>query len=214
MWIKCSEAGSSFLENNKGNAAAVCCSAGSNQDQKNKKTKKKPAGDFCHFLRASSLFLRATVFFFFAKSFYLRNFVSTIGFFNIKHSCRLATSRPLILFVIRSPSCCHKFSHTCQLSWIDYYTNLQVSRTGHHISRINSSFELFCALVWDVTHFQLKAWMFGIRSTVSGAFFTYLVIDKDYFLKTMIANSGTKFSSPQLCEPFNQAVNRPVCPCK
>ena len=31
--------------------------------KKTKKQKKKPAGDFCHFLRASSLFLRATVFF-------------------------------------------------------------------------------------------------------------------------------------------------------
>ena len=147
MLIKCSEAGSSFLENNKGNAAAVCCSAGSNQDQKNKKTKKKAGRGFLPFFASLEPLFASHCFFFFAKSFYLRNFVSTIGFFNIKYSCRLATSRPLILFVIRSPSCCHKFSHTCQLSWIDYYTNLQVSRTGHHISRINSSFELFCALV-------------------------------------------------------------------
>ena len=50
------------------------------------------------------------------------------------------------------------FSHTCQLSRIirespGYGTNLPVSRTGHHISRIKSSFELLCALVWDVAHF-------------------------------------------------------------
>ena len=104
-----------------------------------------------------SEFFASHCFFFFAKSFYFRNFVSTIGFFNIKHSCRLATSRPL------------KSSRTCH------------TRTDHRISRIKSSFELLCALVWDVTHFQLKTWIFGIRSTASGAFFTYLVIDKDYF---------------------------------
>ena len=115
--------------------------------KKTKKQKKNRPGISAIFCEPRASFCEPLFFFFFAKSFYLRNFVSTIGFFNIKHSCRLATSRPLILFVIRSPSRCHKFSHTCQLSWIDYYTNLQVSRTGHHISRINSSFELFCALV-------------------------------------------------------------------
>ena len=28
-----------------------------------------------------------------------------------------------------------------------------VSHTGHHISRIKSSFELICVLVWDLAHF-------------------------------------------------------------
>ena len=27
-------------------------------------------------------------------------------------------------------------------------------------------------------------------------------------------DSGTKFTSPELCEPFTQTVNRPVYPCK
>ena len=51
-----------------------------------------------------------------------------------------------------------------------YDTNLPVSRMGHHISQIKSSFELFCALVWNVAHFLLKTWIFHIHSTVSGAF--------------------------------------------
>ena len=35
----------------------------------------------------------------------------------------------------------------------EYDTNLPVSRTGHHISRIKSSFELSCVLVWDLAYF-------------------------------------------------------------
>ena len=31
--------------------------------------------------------------------------------------------------------------------------SLPVSHTDHHMSRIKSSFELFCALVWDLAHF-------------------------------------------------------------
>ena len=51
--------------------------------------------------------------------------------------------------------------HTCQLSRIirespRYDINLPVSRTGHHISRIKSSFEFFYALVWDLAHFSSK----------------------------------------------------------
>ena len=52
--------------------------------------------------------------------------------------------------------------HTCQLSRIIRESpgyggaDLLVSRTGHQIFRIKSSFDLFCALVWDVAHFFLK----------------------------------------------------------
>ena len=35
----------------------------------------------------------------------------------------------------------------------EYDTNLPVSRTGHHISRIKSSLELSCVLVWDLAYF-------------------------------------------------------------
>ena len=47
---------------------------------------------------------------------------------------------------------------TCQLSCVirespGYDTNLPVSCMGHHISWIKSSFEFFCALVWDLAHF-------------------------------------------------------------
>ena len=41
--------------------------------------------------------------------------------------------------------------HTCQLSRYD--NNLPVSRIGHQISRIKSSYELFCALIWNLSHF-------------------------------------------------------------
>ena len=48
--------------------------------------------------------------------------------------------------------------------------NLPLSRTGHQISRIKSSFELFCALVRHLAQFKLKTSIFLIRSAVSGAF--------------------------------------------
>ena len=62
-----------------------------------------------------------------------------------------------------------------------YDTNLPVSRTGHHISRIKSSFELFCALVWDLAHFSSKLEFFLFVVRFLGHFCTYLVTDKDYF---------------------------------
>ena len=34
-----------------------------------------------------------------------------------------------------------------------YDNNLPVSRIGHQISRIKSSYELFCALIWNLSHF-------------------------------------------------------------
>ena len=63
-----------------------------------------------------------------------------------------------------------------------YGANLPLSRTGPYISGIKSSFELFCALVWDLTHFKLKTSIFLIRSAVSGAFLhVFSHYDKDYF---------------------------------
>ena len=81
-----------------------------------------------------------------------------------------------------SPFCIH----TCQLSRIirespTYDTNLPVSRTGHHISRIKSSLEFFCALVWDLAHFSSKLEFFLFVVRFLGHFCTYLVTDKDYF---------------------------------
>ena len=61
--------------------------------------------------------------------------------------------------------------HTCQPSWIiraspRYGTDLPLPRTGHHIPRIKSSFELFCAFIaWDLAHF-----FFLIQIMVSAAF--------------------------------------------
>ena len=59
-----------------------------------------------------------------------------------------------VIVICWSESCLH----TCQPSRImrespEYDTNLPVSRTGRFISRIKSSFELFCALVWNLAHF-------------------------------------------------------------
>ena len=73
---------------------------------------------------------------------------------------------------------CRKSKHTRQLSRIirespGYGTDLPLSHTshtGHQISRIKSSYELFCALVRDLAQFKLKTSIFLIRSTVSGAF--------------------------------------------
>ena len=81
-----------------------------------------------------------------------------------------------------SPFCIH----TRQLSRIireshTYDTNLPVSRTGHHISRIKSSLEFFCALVWDLAHFSSKLEFFLFLVRFLGHFCTYLVTDKDYF---------------------------------
>ena len=45
-----------------------------------------------------------------------------------------------------------------------YGTDLPLSRTGHQVSRMKSSLDLFCALVWDAAHFLLKMWIFLIRS--------------------------------------------------
>ena len=45
------------------------------------------------------------------------------------------------------------------------------------ISRTKSSFELSCALVWDLAHFKLKTSIFQFL----GHFCMYLVTDKDYF---------------------------------
>ena len=96
---------------------------------------------------------------------------SHVARLNFKTSC-VSVYKCLSLivgFALTVPICwprevvsCHDFilhtvatfwaMHTCQLSRIiwespGYDTNLPVSRTGHHISRIKSSFELFCALV-------------------------------------------------------------------
>ena len=67
------------------------------------------------------------------------------------------------------------FIHTCQLSRIireypGYDNNLPVSRTGHQISRIKSSYELFCALIWNLSHFLPKFEFSMIQSSVSGVF--------------------------------------------
>ena len=53
----------------------------------------------------------------------------------------------------------------CQLFWIiqewpGYGTDLPLSRTGHQISPIKQTFELFCALAWNLVHFFSKFKLF------------------------------------------------------
>ena len=62
------------------------------------------------------------------------------------------------------------FDHIIHVNSPGYGADLPLSRTGHQISRIKSSFELFCALVRDLAQVKLKTSIFLIRSTVSGAF--------------------------------------------
>ena len=60
-----------------------------------------------------------------------------------------------------------------------------VSRTGHHISRIKSSFELFCASVRDLAHLSSNLTIFLFVVRFLGHFFSCLVTDKDYFWHQM-----------------------------
>ena len=60
-------------------------------------------------------------------------------------------------------------------SWIiqespGYNTNLPVSCTGHQISQIKSSYELFCALIWNLSHFLPKFEFSLIYSLVPRSF--------------------------------------------
>ena len=52
----------------------------------------------------------------------------------------------------------------------DTTTNLPVSCTGHQISGIKSSYEPFCAFIWNVSHFLPKLEFSLIQRRVSGAF--------------------------------------------
>ena len=50
-----------------------------------------------------------------------------------------------------------------------YDSNLPVSRMGHQISRIKTSDELFCALIWSVAKFEFalsQRWLSGAFSYV------------------------------------------------
>ena len=62
----------------------------------------------------------------------------------------------------------------CQV-WLSYMPTLPdtttiSSRTGHQISRIKLRYELFCALIWNLSHFVTKFEFPLIQSSASGAF--------------------------------------------
>ena len=71
----------------------------------------------------------------------------------------------------------------CQLSQIiqespGYKTNLLVSHMGHQISRIKSSYELFCALIWNLSHFLTKFKFFSFIVQCLWHFCMYFITDK------------------------------------
>ena len=75
----------------------------------------------------------------------------------------------------------------CQLSWIirecpGYGTDLPLFCMGHQISPIKWTFELFCALVWNLTHFFLKIWTFLFIIWFLEHSCTYLVSDRGQFV--------------------------------
>jgi len=51
-----------------------------------------------------------------------------------------------------------------------YDNNLPFSCTGHQISRIKSSYELFCIKIWNLSHFLPKFEFSLIQNSVSGSF--------------------------------------------
>ena len=74
----------------------------------------------------------------------------------------------------RTPGGCSIHSYI-QLSRIiqespRYDSNLPVSHTAHQICQIKSSYELFCTLIWNLSHFLPKFEFSLIQSSVSGAF--------------------------------------------
>ena len=80
----------------------------------------------------------------------------------------------LIVFIATVPE--HFLSMIiCQLSWIiqecpGYGTDLPLFCTGHQISLIKWTFELFCASVWNLAHFFSQNSNFFIHNMVSGTF--------------------------------------------
>ena len=72
---------------------------------------------------------------------------------------------------------------SCQM-WLSYMptfldTTTMSPRTGHQISRIQSSYKLLCALIWNLSHF---IW-FKVRFL--GHCRTFFKTDKDYFPITL-----------------------------
>ena len=69
--------------------------------------------------------------------------------------------------------------HSCQLSRIQHRSPALLYWSPYLPDKL--IFELFCALVWNLTHFLLKTWIFLFAVQFRGHFCTYLVTDKDYF---------------------------------
>ena len=57
-----------------------------------------------------------------------------------------------------------------------YGIDLPLSHTGHQIARIKETFELFCALVWNLAHFPLKIWTFLLIVRFLVLFFARILI--------------------------------------
>ena len=61
-----------------------------------------------------------------------------------------------------------------------------VPRTGHQIYQIKSSYELFCALIWNLSHFLPKFKFFGLKFSFWGTFACISSLAKSYFAITII----------------------------
>ena len=67
-----------------------------------------------------------------------------------------------------------------------YDTNLPVSRTGHQISRIKSSYKLFCAVIYNLPKFFQNSNFLLFLARFLRHFCTYFNTDNDYDAVTIM----------------------------
>ena len=68
----------------------------------------------------------------------------------------------------------------------EYDTNLSLSRTGYQISRIKSSYKLFCALIYNLPNFFQNSNFLPFLVRFLRHFCTYFNTDNDYYAVTII----------------------------
>ena len=71
------------------------------------------------------------------------------------------------------------------------------SCTGEQISRIKSSYEIFCALIWNYPIFAKNSNFLSVKVWFLGHFCMYFISDKDYFPITII-NANCDGSVPHV----------------
>ena len=68
----------------------------------------------------------------------------------------------------------------------EYDTNLSLSRTGYQISRIKSSYKLFCVLIYNLPNFFQNSNFLPFLVRFLRYFCTYFDTDNDYYAVTII----------------------------